>query len=593
MADETNPDGDTMPMEGDQDHDQPPSNGPSSAPHLPKYINARKEAYNYNRNGTPKKPHQRRPPQGRTIVICLDGTGDQFDADNSNIVELVSCLKKDSPSQLIYYQSGIGTYDGGGLQGGMSASMDMAVGSGLGTHVKDAYRFLMQSYEEGDKICMFGFSRGSYTARCLAGMLHKVGLLPRNNGAQVPFAYQFYKDDSPHGWEMSRGFKKAFCVDVNVYFMGLFDCVASVGLIPRKLPLESSTSESKTGYFRHAIALDEHRAKFKVCRWTQAPRPLRSKLQNKAGKGKNTRSGQQPQGEKETGQQNGNTSGHHSFAEKERRLRNHLPGVYDPYAQTGQANAQSTGKPTDVDEVWVSSFGNNSHPIFADRLMQFLGAHADVGGGAVHNSTRHKLSRIPLRWMIRQTFHCNTGIRFSTAALAETGLDVHSLWPICKKLPRPQVGPADDMVQQYKSGRLEPLNWRSHALEPVLRRRADADADNQDESDSDSEDERLALKGSWTPEQSEDYFDCFADINDQLAVAKSWWLLECMPIKARVQQEEDPDQWLKKVVMNKGMYRPVRDAEPRMHWTVEQRARELGYQVKTRVGPSSKWQIVS
>lgn len=219
----------------------------------------------------------------------------------------------------------------------------------------------------------------------------------------------------------------------------------------------------------------------------------------------------------------------------------------------------------------------------------------------MHNSTRHKLSRIPLRWMIRQTFHCNTGVLFSTEALADTGLDVHTLWPICKKLPRPQVGPSEDMLDRYRQGQLGPLHQRSNALEPIRRRRqmnghsgrrVQGRPDEAD-SDSDSDDEHLALKGSWTPEQSEDYFDCFADINDQLAVAKSWWVLECMPIKARVQDEQDKDVWLKKVVMNKGMYRPVRDPDPRMHWTVQQRMKEMGYEIKTRVGPSAEWRVIS
>jgi hypothetical protein len=68
------------------------------------------------------------PKSGRTLVICLDGTGDQFDNDNSNVVKLVACLKKDDPNQLTYYQSGIGTYNGrGGLQKGFSAGFDMAV----------------------------------------------------------------------------------------------------------------------------------------------------------------------------------------------------------------------------------------------------------------------------------------------------------------------------------------------------------------------------------------------------------------------------------------------------------------------------------
>ena len=202
----------------------------------------------------------------RTLVICLDGTGDKFDNDNSNVVNFVACLKKDSASQITYYQSGIGTYDGRGMSSGFSAAVDMAVGSGLGVHIKDAYRFIMQYYQEGDKICLLGFSRGSYTVRCLAGMLHKVGLLPAGNDAQISFAYQIYKDDTPEGWKMSAEFKETFCTNVTVYFVGVWDCVASVGFIPRILPFSKSPTNA-ISYFRHAMSLDEHRAKFKCCQW--------------------------------------------------------------------------------------------------------------------------------------------------------------------------------------------------------------------------------------------------------------------------------------------------------------------------------------
>jgi uncharacterized protein (DUF2235 family) len=104
----------------------------------------------------------------------------------------------------------------------------LQIGSGLGIHIKDAYQFIMQNYIEGDRICLLGFSRGAYTVRCLAGMLHKVGLLPAYNTAQVNFAYQFYKNDTSEGWEMSEQFKRTFCQDVTVYFVGIWDCVASV-----------------------------------------------------------------------------------------------------------------------------------------------------------------------------------------------------------------------------------------------------------------------------------------------------------------------------------------------------------------------------
>ncbi len=74
----------------------------------------------------------------------------------------------------------------------------------------------------GDKICIFGFSRGAFTARSLAGMVHKVGLLPADNHQQVPFAYKMYTRTDNVGWEQSKAFKKAFSVDVEIEFVGVW-----------------------------------------------------------------------------------------------------------------------------------------------------------------------------------------------------------------------------------------------------------------------------------------------------------------------------------------------------------------------------------
>lgn len=76
--------------------------------------------------------------------------------------------------------------------------------------------------EAGDKICLFGFSRGAYTARALAGMLHKVGLLPAHNNQQVPFAYKMYMRTDELGWKQSTAFKKAFSIDVDIDFIGVW-----------------------------------------------------------------------------------------------------------------------------------------------------------------------------------------------------------------------------------------------------------------------------------------------------------------------------------------------------------------------------------
>lgn len=155
----------------------------------------------------------------RTLVLCFDGTGSEFNTMNSNIGQFFTMLKKDSPNhQMVYYHAGMGT----NTVPKLSNIVDMMIGTHFDAHVMDGYEFLMQSYQAGDRICLFGFSSGAYTARALAGMLHKVGLLPRSNHQQVPFAYKMYSQDDREGWKQSRAFKKAFSIDVNVEFVGVW-----------------------------------------------------------------------------------------------------------------------------------------------------------------------------------------------------------------------------------------------------------------------------------------------------------------------------------------------------------------------------------
>jgi uncharacterized protein (DUF2235 family) len=143
------------------------------------------------------------------------------------------------------------------------------------------YRFLMQNWTPNSKISIFGFSRGAYTARALAGMLHRVGLLARSNDEQVPFAYHMYAKESS---EACAGFKRAFCNAVEVDFLGVWETVSSVGLLTaRDLPFTDSAQFIRV--FRvsnimirvishlyigpdeqaqHAVSLDERRCKFKA-----------------------------------------------------------------------------------------------------------------------------------------------------------------------------------------------------------------------------------------------------------------------------------------------------------------------------------------
>ncbi|KAF8597102.1 hypothetical protein BDV93DRAFT_410437, partial [Ceratobasidium sp. AG-I] len=322
--------------------------------------------------------------ESRTLVLCFDGTGDQFDQDNSNIVQFFQLLKKDDQKkQMVYYQAGIGTsskYFVTPVGVAISKAADVAIAHGLKDHVTDGYEFLMQNYTEGDKIAMFGFSRGAYTARALAGMLHKVGLLPACNYQQIPFAYHMYQRDDEEGWEMSNGFKQAFSIDVEINFMGLFDTVDSVGLIPRELTFAKSNFVVRT--FRHAVALDERRAKFKANLWDRTTEEDAALAAPKREEYISKKKREQLRGKVET-----------------RRS----ASIYNPARH--------------ITEVW------------------FSGAHTDVGGGSVKNGERYSLARISLRWMIRQCFKCNTGIMFHANLLEDIGLSPETLYP--RVLPRP------------------------------------------------------------------------------------------------------------------------------------------------------------
>lgn len=96
-------------------------------------------------------------------------------------MRLYGLLKKDNDftEQLCYYQAGLGTWFNPGVVTPMfrwgAKILDEAFAWYLDTHVMDGYRFIMNNWKIGDKICLFGFSRGAYTARALAGALHKVG----------------------------------------------------------------------------------------------------------------------------------------------------------------------------------------------------------------------------------------------------------------------------------------------------------------------------------------------------------------------------------------------------------------------------------
>jgi hypothetical protein len=95
-------------------------------------------------------------------------------------------------------------------------------------------------------------------------------------------------------------------------------------------------------------------------------------------------------------------------------------------------------------------------------------------------------------------------------------------------------------------------------------------------------------------ETVESHFDALAPVNDQLKLAKGWWVLEYWPVKIRVLKKADDDEvWEKKVRLNLGRYRAVRELEPKMHWTVQRMIDEGKYTLRSRCHKNTSWQVVS
>jgi uncharacterized protein (DUF2235 family) len=147
--------------------------------------------------------------------------------------------------------------------------LDLAIAWLLSDHVCDAYRFLMHYYQEGDTIFIFGFSRGAYTARTVAAMLHKVGLLTEGNEELIPFAWDVFKRD--HRLPVYRGFEETFCRPVRVHFLGLWDTVSSVGWAWAPQHLQFTENNPSVDIVRHAVSLDERRAYFTQNLWGSLP----------------------------------------------------------------------------------------------------------------------------------------------------------------------------------------------------------------------------------------------------------------------------------------------------------------------------------
>jgi uncharacterized protein (DUF2235 family)/membrane protease YdiL (CAAX protease family) len=220
----------------------------------------------------------------RRLVVCLDGTGNEIGPNISNVLKLFRITRKNE-DQLVYYDPGVGTIGEPGwwswLKLKIRSFLGLALGYGLDANVLDAYSWLCRNYRAGDEIFLFGFSRGAYTARVLAGFIHLLGLLRPDQLNLCGYALVAYKRASDENdLQIGSRFKRiSGSRTVVIRFVGCWDTVASL-ITPRPdrlylpqlqtLPFTRTNPSVRT--FRHAISIDERRRMFRLNHWKD-PQP--------------------------------------------------------------------------------------------------------------------------------------------------------------------------------------------------------------------------------------------------------------------------------------------------------------------------------
>jgi len=218
----------------------------------------------------------------KRLIVCADGTWNKVEKAQSgkhlstNVAKIAAALLPvdiHGTTQLLCYFEGVGTHRGEWLRGGM-------FGLGISKNIERAYTFLVQSYNPEDEIWIFGFSRGAFTARSLAGMIRDCGLLKAENVEQIGAAMKLYRDrygDTAPDAPRARIFRNTYSWEPPIKFIGVWDTVGALGVpgvhlwLARLLRVDwqfhDTTLSRSIQNAYHALAIHERRSDFKPTLW--------------------------------------------------------------------------------------------------------------------------------------------------------------------------------------------------------------------------------------------------------------------------------------------------------------------------------------
>lgn len=207
----------------------------------------------------------------KSIVVCYDGTNNEYGEHNTNVVKTFEAIVKDN-NQVAFYDPGVGTFSFVGRRLGrlVGIGLGLLFGYGIRQNIEDGYEYLMNNFRPGDKVFLFGFSRGAYTARALAGMIHQFGILQQGSKNLIPYVSKMYfKKDKEKNFTVIKGFKSTFSNICKPHFIGLWDTVGALGRnLSKKFPDYKLNEDVKYGF--QAMAIDEKRRPYKVVLWDES-----------------------------------------------------------------------------------------------------------------------------------------------------------------------------------------------------------------------------------------------------------------------------------------------------------------------------------
>jgi uncharacterized protein (DUF2235 family) len=241
----------------------------------------------------------------KRIVIASDGTWNRLDAEYpTNVAKLAQAVLPEGPDgvpQIICHLDGVGTGRGTGwLARGIDRMLGGAFGEGLAETIEEAYRFLVFTYAPGDEVYLFGYSRGAFSARSLAGLIRNCGIVDRTAAGAIPEAMALYwaraadsGPDSPralafrsaHSAQLTTGAGEAAWraerelpsgVPLRLSYLGVWDTVGALGVpgclaaarwLNRGLAFHDTSLSWIVKSARHAVAIDERRRTFPPTLW--------------------------------------------------------------------------------------------------------------------------------------------------------------------------------------------------------------------------------------------------------------------------------------------------------------------------------------